>query len=275
MKSLGKLKEILLFLFALAIFFYSGYKIAVHTGILKNDILGAECGSCFSCDACGWCDDFCRELEEWCRWGCPQPSPTPTPTILPTPTPTPVEITPTPIPEIQPTITPTPSPTPAPEVPPAVGGPGEPFHCGAAIPPAPTLSTVNRVAGDRTNLNWTAVAPVTHYLISYGLLSGNYIYGVPNTGNVISFTVGGLQVGADYCFAVRAVNDCVPSELSNEICTGAVLGVSTGKILGVSTLGATGGFTEQIGQILFIIGCVCFSFGLRLFTPYLLVKRLA
>jgi len=120
------------------------------------------------------------------------------------------------------------------------------------------------------------VEPVTHYSISYGLISRNYIYGVPNTGKVTFFTVGSLRSGVNYCFAVRAINDCAPSELSNEICTGAVLGVATGgKVLGVSTLGETGAFDEQIGQILFIIGCLCLSLGLRLLTPLPAGKKLA
>jgi len=106
--------------------------------------------------------------------------------------------------------------------------------------------------------------------------SGNYIYGVPNTGKITFFTVGSLQSGVNYCFAVRAINDCAPSELSNEICTGAVLGVTTGgKVLGVSTLGATGIFNEQAGQILFIIGCLCLSLGVRLLVPLPSAKKLA
>jgi len=107
-------------------------------------------------------------------------------------------------------------------------------------------------------LAWTAVSPVTHYSISYGLSSGNYIYGVSNTGNVTSFTVGGLDSGAGYCFAVRAVHDCAPSGLSNEICTGEVLG----QVLGVTTLADTGSFTNELFYILFIIGSVCLSLHL-------------
>lgn len=106
--------------------------------------------------------------------------------------------------------------------------------------------------------------PTTHYNLSYGPTFGNYLYGVDNTGKVNSFRVGGLGAG-NYCFAVRGVNDCAPGELSNEKCTGAVLGVA--KVLGVSTLGATGDFPNQLIQILFIIGSVCISAGLRLFLP--------
>jgi hypothetical protein len=117
-------------------------------------------------------------------------------------------------------------------------------------------------------LFWDPVEPSTHYSIFYGPSSRNYLYGVANTGKVSSFKIGSLGRGT-YCFAVRAVNDCAPGELSNEKCTGEVLGVS--KVLGVSTLGATGDFDEKILQILFIIGCLCFGVGLRLFLP---AKRL-
>ena len=308
-KIFGVAKEVFLLLLALGVFFYSGYKIGRYFGILKTDIFGAECNTrCFS-------SDFCDEIEDWCGHLCPPcpscpsptPRPTPTPTFVPSPTPT-LSLTPTPtfIPSPTPTLTPTPSfthtpiptftPTPIPtSEPQPTGTPsftpsptptpqpsggegtteGTAYHCGAAIPPAPTLLKVNR-RGSEADLTWTAVEPVTHYSISYGLSSRNYIYGVPNTGRVTSFTVGSLQSGVNYCFAVRAVNDCAPSELSNKICTGVVLGATTeGKVLGVSTLGATGAFNEQAGQILFIIGCLCLSLGLRLLAPSTAVKKLA
>ena len=302
-------KEVFLLLLALGVFFYSGYKIGRYLGLLKADIFGAECSQCFSCDFCGECEDFCDEIEDWCGHICPPcpacPTPTPTPTFAPTPTPTPTFtpsptptpspiLTPTPTstpepqptptwaPSPQPTVTPTftPTPLPTPTSPPSVGegegtGGGAVYHCGAAIPPAPTLLKVSRRESE-ADLEWTAVEPVTHYSISYGLSSRNYIYGIPNTGKVTFFTVGSLQNGVNYCFAVRAINDCAPSELSNEICTGAVLGVATGgKVLGVSTLGATGTFSNQAGQILFIIGCLCLSLGLRLLTPLPAAKKLA
>lgn len=310
-KILGMAKEVFLLLLALGIFIYSGYKIGRHLGLLKTDIFGAECNQCFSCDFCDEIEDWCEHLCPPCP-PCPSPTPTPTSTTTPTPTPTPTftpsptptpSLTPTPtltpspsptatptpfptpIPTLtsspQPTVTPTFTPTPLPTSPSqpsggeggAAGGGGA-YHCGAAIPPAPTLLKVDR-RGSEADLTWTPVEPVTHYSISYGLSSRNYIYGVSNTGKVTSFTVGSLQNGVNYCFAVRAVNDCAPSELSNEICTGLVLGATTGgKVLGVSTLGATGAFDEQAGQILFIIGCLCLSLGLRLLTPLPTAKKL-
>ncbi len=54
--------------------------------------------------------------------------------------------------------------------------------------------------------------------------------------------------------------------------TGEVLGVAEGEVLGVSTLAGTGSFADELFQILFIIGCVCASAGLKLLIP---AKRLA
>lgn len=175
---------------------------------------------------------------------CPSPTPTPSPAVEPTPTP-----------------------------PPggggngsSVGGPGGggPPVCGAQVPAAPYLRSVNTLGGGEVELFWDPVEPTTHYNISYGPSSGNYLYGVNNTGKVTSFKVGGLGSG-NYCFVVRAVNDCAPSEASNEVCT------APGQVLGVSTLGATGSLGDELEQILFIIGSVCIAIGLRFLSP---AKRL-
>ncbi len=251
-KWLPRLKNFLITLLVLGIFFYSSFKILTHLKILSLEIWGKGTDAvCPRPPHCPSCPPHCHT---------PTPTPTLTPTCTPTltptltpteepPTPTPTPtytptLTPTPtLPEEQPTLTPTPilTPTPVPTSPPkeetspVVGGPGETYHCDASVSPAPVLLSVNRLSGTEVILNWTTVSPVTHYSISYGLSSGNYIYGVSNTGNVTSFTVISLQPGVDYCFAVRAVNDCAPSELSNEICTGKVLGVTVGgQVLGVN-----------------------------------------
>lgn len=208
----------------------------------------------------------------------PRHTPTPTPTghQEPTPTPTlpPDHPTPTPTLTPTPTVIPEPTPTHQPEIGGPVNGgqpgPAGPSVCTASVPSAPILTNVISSGVGQVNLLWTAVTPVTHYSISYGLSPQNYIYGVDNTGNVTSFTVGSLDPGVRYCFAVRAVNDCAPSGPSNEICTGKVLG--TGQVLGVSTLGATGSFAKDFFQILFIMGSVCLGLGLKLFLP---AKKLA
>lgn len=283
-KYLARFSEIFIFLFVLAVFAFSFYKILTISKILPLKIYGVSsqvveeslnCGSCGSLeDVCARGETWCEFLREWCgRWCPPCPTPTPTPTPSPTPTPPP-EVTPTSTPPpVEPTPTPSlpPPPTPTPTSPPPVGGPpgppGPPV-CGAATPSAPTLISATRLSPEQADLSWTQVTPVTHYSILYGLTSGNYLYGVANTGNVTSFAVGGLDSAADYCFAVRAVNDCAPSALSNEICTGVVVG----RVLGVTTLADTGSFADELFQILFIIGSVCVGVGLKLFLP---AKRLA
>lgn len=263
MKKLIKiLFEAATLIFALSIWLYSFYRIAIY--IKLDKILAVRASCSFPNPPCPSNPPFPP-----CPPGCCVPTPTPTPTIEPIATPT------LPVPTL--TSAPSPSPTPSislgvsptPTSPPAVGGNGggggesvEP-HCDAQVPPQPNLKKATRIDQEKVELFWGPVSPVTHYNISYGFSSGNYLYGVSNTGNVTSFMVGGLQSGADYCFVVRAVNDCSPGNLSNEICTGAV----GGQVLGASVLGATGSASEQLSLILFIIGCLCTSLGIRLIYP--------
>lgn len=258
MKNLKKIKnflspaaEIIFFLFALAIFCYSGYKIATHYGFIKS-----EASACSSCSG-----------------GCQPPScpccPTPTPTeVEPTPTevePTPTEVEPTPTSEV-----PTPAPTSKPSSGDSggggngIGGPPGPSVCGDQAPPSPYLRELKILGGGKVELLWDPVDPTTHYNINYGPSLGNYTFGVDNTGKVTSFIIGGLG-GGNYCFVVRGVNNCMPGGASNEKCTsGAVLGTSNQKILGASVLGATGGFDDNIFYIFFTLGTICSSIGIRL-----------
>jgi len=250
-KKLGYLSEIIILIFVILVWIFSFYKVVSYVASLNLKVWGfVPRFGCFPiCPP-----PFPPEPP------CPPPCVTPTPPVEPTPT-LPPEVTPTPTPTLPPGVTPTPTSPPGEGGPP---GPGEAPVCGATIPLAPTLLSATK-SGSEADLTWTAVSPVTHYSISYGLSSGNYIYGVSNTGNVTSFAVGGLDPAATYCFAVRGVNDCAPSGLSNEICTGEVLGV--GQVLGVTTLAETGSFTDEMFYVLFIIGSVCTGVGLRLFLP--------
>jgi hypothetical protein len=262
-KMIKKVARGLLFLFVLGVFCLSFYKILTITGLLKTEVFGVRqsdfCPNNICewelnwCD-CGWCGN------DWCDWCWPCPSPTPSeptpPEETPTPTPTPSEPTP-----------PEETPTPTPKETPPVGGPGDGDDgfsppgapvCGANSPDAPILLSVTPVAS--VELKWTEVAEATHYSIAYGLESGNYTYGVENTGKTTSFIVGGLDSGHDYCFAVRAVNDCAPSELSNEICTGG----GAGRVLGATTLAETGSLDWQaIGVLVYTLGCLCLGLGTR------------
>lgn len=252
----------------------------------------------------GECKGNCGNWENQCGGDLPFPLPSdfpwptlkhcPKPTSHPTPTPTtPPEHTPTPTPTHHPEVTLTPSPTPTPTPPgeeptptptptsPPVGGPpsagdggggggAAPYSCGAVVPTsAPNLTSVSLAGAGQMSLSWAAVLGATHYALSYGPTPGNYLYGVANTGNITSFTVGGLDPGKNYCFVVRGVNDCAPGPLSNELCSGGqVLGaaIGEGQVLGLSTTSSSSPFES----LLTIIGMVWIFVGGRFFA---LAKR--
>jgi hypothetical protein len=94
-----------------------------------------------------------------------------------------------------------------------------PKECNSQKPAAPVFYqpvayASSQAAGVR--LNWVKVANADKYTIGYGVSSGNYIYGVSNTGNTDNFTVNYLTPGKKYYFAVRGVNDCTPGSWSHE-----------------------------------------------------------
>ena len=148
-----------------------------------------------------------------------------------------------------PTPAPTPSDNPGPT--PTPSSSSNSNQCTDAKPSTPSLTSVVRNSSTTATLTWTSVSPVSYYTISYGTSAGNYTYGVPNTGNTTSFTIGGLAANTNYYFVVRAVNGCTPGDPSGEksIGGGQVLGASTstgGQVLGASTdsLAATGRFAN-------------------------------
>lgn len=78
-------------------------------------------------------------------------------------------------------------------------------------------------------LNWLKLtANADKYTIAYGVQPGNYIYGLPDVGNVSSFTVGYLNPGTRYYFVVRGVNGCMPGPWSKEWSAVAPGGGGTG-----------------------------------------------
>ena len=131
------------------------------------------------------------------------------------------------------------------------GGPAGAPSCNVTTPGAPRLLSATYVSHNSVRLVWQKVAGATHYSISYGPTSGNYPWGVPNTGDTNEFVVGDLT---STCFIVRAVNDCAPSDPSNEVCTGQV----AGQVLGLS---ATSGDSNYA---YIIIGFASILFGTKL-----------
>ncbi len=103
--------------------------------------------------------------------------------------------------------------------------------CDSIKPGTPVLTSIKRI-GSTATLSWNPVQNATHYSISYGVESGKYLYGVPNTGNVTQFTIGSLDPNKTYYWEVRAVNNCMPSDASSQPSAarggGDILGSSTG-----------------------------------------------
>lgn len=107
--------------------------------------------------------------------------------------------------------TPTPTPTP---------GSGAGTCTDSSPGGTPQLTSVDSAGTHSITLVWTDVSnPVTNYVVSYGLAAGKYIYGNPNVGGqgTTSYTVGGLNTGTRYYFAVMANNGCTAGSYSNEM----------------------------------------------------------
>jgi hypothetical protein len=95
-----------------------------------------------------------------------------------------------------------------------------PGSCTASAPAAPQLTSAVASANNQITLTWTdSTDPVSYYLVSYGNVSGQYIYGNPNVGGqgTTTYTVNSLATATTYYFVVRAVNSCAPSSASNEV----------------------------------------------------------
>ena len=227
-KYLNPAAEIILFVFALGVFCYSGYKIASHYGLLDKKASATEsCGDCSSCDDDDWLGDWCQRIKDWCQNSCPC-----CPTLTPTPEPTPTEAEPTPT-EVEPTPTESQAATPTPTPTSGVGGTSDGGGGGGGggggpaspctppeAPKTPELLSAVIVSSTEVKLTWRKVDRATHYAIAYGESSHNYTYGNSNVGDTDSYTVGGLKPGATYFFAVSAAigGDCpVASPYSNEL----------------------------------------------------------
>jgi len=262
-KYLNPAAEIILFVFALGVFCYSGYKIASHYGLLDN-----------KASACSSCNVGCPQNPCPC---CPTPTspPEPTPTTMePTPTtgePTPTTAEPTPTSEPgEPTPTESQAATPTPTPTSGVGGTSDGGGGGGGggggpaspctppeAPKTPELLSAVIVSSTEVKLTWRKVDRATHYAIAYGESSHNYTYGNSNVGDTDSYTVGGLKPGATYFFAVSAAigGDCpVASPYSNELSSRSggslILGAKTDpKPINPPEGQLEGGVSTQAGEV--------------------------
>lgn len=85
-------------------------------------------------------------------------------------------------------------------------------------PSFPTnLKAVSGPGSGEMTLIWAKSSGADFYTISYGLISGNYIYGAPNIGDTNQYAVRGLTPGKVYYFVMTSVNDCGSSGYSQEV----------------------------------------------------------
>ncbi len=130
--------------------------------------------------------------------------------------------------------------------------------CTSVKPGTPTLTKVE-YKGDKATLYWTASVNATHYTIAYGDKPGSYQYGVPNTGNVTTYTIGSLNPNTVYYFQVRAVNNCMPGDFSSQG------GIGGGQVLGASTFAGTGTMGIIMGLVAGGLGFAILSMVSRKF----------
>ncbi|MFC1649187.1 fibronectin type III domain-containing protein [Patescibacteria group bacterium] len=182
----------------------------------------------------------CQELFDCQFCDCPTPTATPTPTpTLPVTPPT----------GSNPTATPTPT-----DAPPSIPG-GPVYQCNNAMPDTPTITSAKRTSS--VTITWTKVSNANDYAIVYGPTSGDYPHSVFSTGDTDNFTINGINSG---CFRVKAINGCMPGELSAEVCTG---GIGGGQVLGASTLADTGSTNEYVFGAIMATGLLITAFGIK------------
>lgn len=96
-----------------------------------------------------------------------------------------------------------------------------PATCGSSVPSTPTLFQID-AAQTQAKVYLSPVSnPVTNYFISYGYSPNEERFGTftnlnQSTG-VLSYTVNFLSANTTYYFKLRAYNDCMPGNWSNEM----------------------------------------------------------
>ncbi len=101
------------------------------------------------------------------------------------------------------------------------GGSSSPSVCNDQKPgSAPRLISAISSGPNSAILTWSgAKDPVTSYAVIYGLKKNTPLYGNSNIGGKLSssYEVKGLSGNTTYFFRVRAANNCMPGDYSNEV----------------------------------------------------------
>lgn len=90
----------------------------------------------------------------------------------------------------------------------------------SSAPGAPVLTSVTSNSNYTATLTWAdSPNPVSNYVVSYGVTSGQYVYGNTNIGaqGTTSYIVGSLSGNKKYYFVVAATNNCGAGRFSNEM----------------------------------------------------------
>jgi hypothetical protein len=96
-----------------------------------------------------------------------------------------------------------------------------PGACGDPIPlPPQNISATSIVSAEKESsvvLRWSLPLEVTSTALSYGVKSGEYIYGIPTlpTGN--EFKINNLEPGREYYFVMQSTQGCSQSAFSDEV----------------------------------------------------------
>lgn len=147
--------------------------------------------------------------------------------VPPSPSPTPSPTPPGPAPSSTSTASPaSASPSGCSDLPPGAKAP----WIYAALPTAPNAVMLYFAEGDN---------PIDHYVLEYGLASGNYIFGSGNIGpqGTRTYLVQSLAPGTTYYFRIRGGNGCAAGGWSNEFSArpGAGAGRSIAPTVGTRT----------------------------------------
>ena len=102
------------------------------------------------------------------------------------------------------------------------------------------MAMINPAAAAELSLAWGAVPGAAGYRLHYGDTSASYARTI-SVGNATSYTLTGLEVGRQYCFAATAhdASGTVQSTFSNEVCA-TIPGTSLAPVASLDVTASSG-----------------------------------